>query len=236
MRYHTKKIVETVCCLIVLFTAHAQKDALAAIQAINNAYNSGITLSFRGSLKMYNKAHPEKLMEKMQSTYVLKGGNFMCSIGPVEMLLNDSYYVSVDKAIKLVIIGYRTDLSGTSQMPVLNTAQFKQWITANTIQASVTSGSRSAVLQLRDTPASTGYKLYKIKYDVVSGFMKEVLLETSDNNDVTNKTVVLEINYSTPVKMIEDESTFSEKKFFSVVNKKVLLTSNYKGYQLINQL
>lgn len=225
-----------VLCFLLLNTVHAQTDALSAMQKICTAYNSKTAISFNGSLKMYIKNSPGKIIEKMKSSYVLKGKNFSCIIGPVEMLLNKDYYVSVDKTIKLIIIGNKRDLSGTEQIPVLNTSQFKTWIAEKIIEASVTSYGGDAVLQLTDQQGITGYNLYNITYDRVTGYMKKVVLEISDRNDPAHKTVVLEINYSRPVVAIKNEERFSEKQFFSVINTKIKVTNSYRGYQLINQL
>jgi hypothetical protein len=225
-----------ILCIITVISVSAQNDASAAIHKICSAYNSGNTIGFNGNLKMYSKNNPGKIIEKMQSSYLLKGTNFSCSIGPLEMLLNDNYYVSVDKTIKLIMIGNKKDLSGTEQMPVLNIVQFKKWIEEKIIEANVTSNGPISVLQLTDAQAITGYNLYSIVYDNRTGYMKKVLLELSDYNDPVHKTIVLEINYSNPVLVEKGKSSFSEKHFFTVVKDKIQVTNNYKSYQLINQL
>jgi hypothetical protein len=236
MKYAMERIAWIALCVLVLDTAYAQPDALAAIRKIYAAYNTPNAIRFYGSLKMYIKNNPGKIMETMQSSYIIRGTNFACSIGPVEMLLNDNYYVSVDKTIRLIMIGNKKDLSGTEQIPVLNTAQFKTWIEEKTLKATVLSKGTTSVLQLTDVKGITGYNLYNITYDAITGFMRKVMLEISDYNDASHKTVVLEITYSNPVRVQKNSNTFSEKHFFSVTKNKIQLTANYRNYQLINQL
>ena len=134
------------------------------------------------------------------------------------------------------MIGNKKDLSGTEQIPVLNTAQFKTWIEEKTLGAAVLSKGATSVLQLTDMQGITGYNLYSITYDAATGFMKKVVLEISDYNDASHKAVVLEITYSSPVPAEKSNNAFSEKHFFSIAGNKIKLTANYKNFQLINQL
>ncbi|MEP6749223.1 MAG: hypothetical protein ABJB86_15925 [Bacteroidota bacterium] len=222
--------------LLILPAVHAQNDAAIAIQKICTAYNHGETISFSGSLSMYAKSNPDKIIEKMQSSYIIRGSNFSCSIGPVQMLLNDEYYVSVDKTIKLIMIGNKKDLSGTEQMPVLNISQFKKWIEEKEIKATIIRRGNNSVLTLTDVQGITGYNIYNITYDNATGYMKKVLLELSDANDPEHKTIVLEINYSKPVLAGRTKDAFSEKQFFTITQNKIQVASDYKNYQVINQL
>ncbi|MES1225446.1 MAG: hypothetical protein ABUT20_58745, partial [Bacteroidota bacterium] len=199
MKYALASLIIVSLCFLLPAAATAQPDALSAIQKIYGAYNTGNAIRFTGNLKMYIKSDPGKIIDKTKSTYVLRGGNFLCSIGPVEMLLNDNYYVSVDKSIKLIIIGNKKDISGTGQMPALNLRQFKKWIGEKTIEASVAGGGSNSILELIDAQGVTGYNLYSITYDAITGYMKKVVMEVYDNNDSSHKTVVLEINYTNPV-------------------------------------
>lgn len=231
-----KSTIEVLLCFALFTPASAQGDVTAAIEKIYAAYNTDHIISFSGSLKMYAKNNPGKIIEQMTSSYTLKGTNFTCRIGPIEMLVNNKYYVSVDKTIKLIMIGYKKDLSGTEQAPVLNTGQFKKWIEAKTIDAAIMTRGTNAVLQLTDKRGITGYHLYSIVYDTLTGFMKKAFLETSDYNDRSHKTVVLEISYTSPVTTVKNHDVFSERQFFSVVNNKLRIAHNYQAYQLINQL
>ncbi|HTE11318.1 MAG TPA: hypothetical protein VK645_10110 [Chitinophagaceae bacterium] len=235
MQYMQTRIVVIVFMLVAVTPARAQDDVLAAIQKIYNAYNSGHVIRFAGNMKMYDKNDPAKIIEKMQSNYLVKDKNFSCSIGPVEMLLNDKYYVSVDNSDKLIMIGYKKDLSATAQAPVLNISQFKKMIADKKMEAVVSNKAGVAVLQLSDINGASGFTMYNIEYNAASGYMKKVILETGSNSG-TGKTMVLEINYSGPAAVTDGKDVFSEKSFFSIVNNKIQVTANYKTYQIINQL
>ena len=216
--------------------ANAQEDALNAIEKISRAYQSEHTLSFTANMKMYNRANPAAIIEQMQCSYLLHRALFNCRIGPVEMLLNDSFYVSVDRSVKMIIIGHKKDLSGTEQMPALNTTVFKQWIGNKAVEAKLLKRGSLHILTIADQHGIGPYNFYAISFDPVTGYMKTVQLELSDKADSTHKTMVLSIQYSTPTVVVPSREEFSEKRFFSMVNKKIYLNSQYKNFQLINQL
>ncbi|MEP7280037.1 MAG: hypothetical protein ABI813_15425 [Bacteroidota bacterium] len=228
----------TVICLCLWpgIIVQAQIDPFAVMQKICAAYKSGTPLRFYGSMSMYLKSNPDNIIEKMHSSYMVDGTNFICSIGPLELLSNDTYYVSADKMAKLIMIGHKKDLANGKQIPVLNADRFKKWIKEKRVQAVVIPGYTRSVLKLTDSGGETGYYLYKIEYDNGTGYMKQVLLETADPNDTSRKTMVLKITYTTPVARQKDNNTFSEQHFFSITANKVQLAPAYRGYQLINQL
>lgn len=223
--------------LLLLYNALlAQADPLACIDKIYGAYKSNHVASFNGAMKMYTKSNPQKIIETMQSSYTMKGANCICRIGPVLMLLNENYYVSVDNTLKLLVIGYRKGLSSIDQQPVLNIGRFKALLHDKSIEAAVINNGALRVLQLTDTHNVTGYSFCSIAYNPVTGYLKKVVMETSDYNDEAHKTMVLEIDYTAPVPVGESKSLFSEKPFFSINNNKVRVADNYRTYQLINQL
>jgi len=229
------RIVAIFFMMVAVTPAHAQDDVLAAIQKIYNAYNSSHAIHFAGNMKMYDKNDPTKIIERMKSNYIVKDKNFSCNIGPVEMLLNDRYYVSVDNSDKLIMIGHKKDLSATAKAPVLNISQFRKMITGKKMEAVVSNKAGTAVLQLTDINGVSGFTLYNIEFNAASGYMKKVILETGSSIG-TGKTIVLEINYSEPAAVKDGKDAFSEKYFFSIVNNKIQVTASYKNYQVINQL
>ncbi|MEP6728592.1 MAG: hypothetical protein ABJC98_22405 [Bacteroidota bacterium] len=236
MKCLLEKIRNIILFLLMVAKADAQNEALMAMQKIYNAYNSGSTIDFNGTMIMYAKNNPGKIIEKMESSYTIKAMNFTCHIGPVLMLLNDNYYVSADKTLKLIVIGHRKDLPGNGGIPVLNIAQFKTWIQDKAIKASVIPQGNNLFLQLSDPGGISGYHLCSIVCNAKTGYMKKVLMEMDDYNDIARKTMVLEINYTVPVVKESSRNEFSERSFFSFRNNKIRITDNYKGYQVINQL
>jgi len=236
MKCLLEKIRNIILFLLVVAKVDAQNEALMAMQKICTAYNSGSTINFNATMIMYAKNNPGKIIEKMESSYTLKAMNFTCHIGPVLMLLNDNYYVSADKTLKLIVIGHRKDLPGNGGMPVLNIAQFKALIKDKAIQASVIPQGNNLFLQLSDPEGISGYHLCSIVCNAKTGYMKKVVMEIDDYNDTTGKTMVLEINYTVPVVAEKNKNAFSEKPFFSFSNNAIRTTDNYKGYQVINQL
>lgn len=220
--------------ILMLSMANAQADALAAIQKIYNAYNTNNAVRFTGNIKMFARDQPAKLIERMQCRYILQHKKFVCKIGPIEMLLNDSYYVSVDNSDKILIVGRKKDLSAFAGAAVLHLEQLKSLVTGNKIKAIVSVKGSTGILQLIDSACSSGFGRYSIEYSTQSGCMKKVLLETAGNEPA--KIMVLEINYSAPEIISANQETFSEKAFFTIVNNKILLSDGYKNYQLVNQL
>lgn len=214
----------------------AQADALSAIQKIYNAYNKPYSIHFNGTMKMYKKNFPGKIIERIESVYTIQKENFICHVGSVQMLLNDNYYVSADKSVKILVIGHRKDLSGTEQIPAVNLSRFKKWIKDKTIAASLVSNKLLSILQLTDPHGITGYNSYQVFFSSQTGYMQKVLLETSDNNDPSRATMVLEIDYSIPSTGQGNNNLFSEKQFFSVTHDQLRVNATYKNYQLINQL
>lgn len=231
-----KLLIKTFICLIIACCGYAQGDALGAIQKIYSAYNKGYAISFSGTMKMYTKNNPAKIIERVSTRYLIKGHNFNCSIGPVDMLLNEKYYVSADKSVRVIIIGNKKDLAATMQAPALNLDQFAKWIKEKNINARIIPGTNAQDLLLTDPHRLTGYDSYRITYDPSTGFMQKAILELFDDNDPGHKTMVLEINYTRPEIAVEGKNSFSERHFFSVQQNKIRLQNNYKGYQLINQL
>lgn len=227
-----RTLAATLLCFFVM-KLQAQENAMASLQKIYNSYNKGMAIHFTGTMKMYDKKEPDKLIDRLQSSYTLKNKNFSCHIGPVSMLLNDDYYVSVDNSDKLVILGRRKNLPAMAGNPVLNLEQFKKWLDEQKIQAAVAVNGLSAVLQLTDKAAVSGFTTYRIEFNTSTGYMKKVLMETADNNE-TGKTMVLEISYTEP--KIAINASFSEKPFFTFLNNLVQLSETYRNYQLINQL
>ncbi len=236
IRFATVLIIQLHFFIGMMRLANAQTDALNSIRKICSAYTKTYTVSFNGTMKMYNKNDPAKIIERVSASYLLNAGSFKCSIGPVEMLLNNRYYVSVDKSVKIIIIGNKKDLNATMQSPVLNIDQIGKWIKEKNIDATVIKQNKIDVLELKDPKRVTGYDYYQIIYDHETGFMQKVLLELSDDNDVLHKTMVLEINYTRPLVQEGSRDMFSEKQFFSIRQNKIEVKNNYKGYQLINQL
>lgn len=235
MRY-TAGLIIHLYLLFVAQATNAQADAVAAIRKIYSAYNKDYAIRFSGNMKMYNSNSPAKTIERISASYLLKGKSFKCSIGPVDMLLNEKYYVSVDKSVKIIIVGNKKDLNATMQSPVLNIDQIDKWLQQKNVLATVTRQNGIATLDLMDPKRVTGYDHYRIMYDAQTGFMQKVLLELSDDNDALHKTVVLEINYTLPVALTAGKDAFSEKQFFSIRKNRFGINETYKHYQLINQL
>ena len=230
-----RRLAVIILLIIVVTALHAQDAALAAIEKIYNGYNNQTAIHFSGSMKMFAKNNPSKIMDRIQSSYTVKNKNFSCSIGSVSILLNDSYYVLVDNNDKLIMIGLKKDLSAVTSTPVLNLDQIKKQVTAKKILAVTVNKGAVSILQLTDTDGRSGFNAYIIEYSTSTGYMKKVVLET-DNYNNEGKTMVLEISYTDPAPVLSDKDAFSEKSFFSVVNNKIVLSANYKNYQIINQL
>jgi hypothetical protein len=235
MRWVTAKIGIVIMLLFCFRQSTGQSPALAAISKICKAYNSSMAIQFRGYIKMYNKNTPAVIIETMASTYTIRKNNFSCTIGSVSMLLNEKYYVSVDKSLKIMMIGNKKDLSAIAQVPVLNIGRFAALIEDNTLTASIENRQDGTVMTLTDKATVSGYGNYSIWYEPSSGYLKKVLVELFDPNDTSRKTVVLEIRYTMPVPAAGN-LLFDETDFFSIVNGKVKMNALYKSYQLINQL
>lgn len=231
-----KNSIRFLTCLLLFGHVNAQKDVLAAVKKIADAYNTREAISFTGSMRLYASDHPGKIIERMQSNYLIKGTRLLCSLGPMEMLLNEQYYVTVDKTIKVITIGHRKDLSSTAQLPVLNTGRFQQWITAKTITAAVAVHGKSRVLQLTDTKGATGYNLYRIWYDYSTGYIEKMLMETAGFNNIPHQKMVLQINYSKPLRPPASKNSFSENRYLTIAGNTIHVKEYYKTYQLINQL
>ncbi len=217
-------------CVICL---SAQDNAITALRKIQHSYNGGKAIRFTGSMKMYAKNQPSRIIDQLQSSYILKNKNFRCSIGPVSMLLNNDYYISVDNSGKLIMLGRRKDLPVMAGNPVLNLGQLEKWLGEKKIQATVSVNTVNTVLQLTDMEAVSGFNAYSIEFNTINGYMKKVVMESVASNE-PGKTTVLEINYSEPLPATN--TSFSEKPFFSVVGNSIQLSAAYRGYQLINQL
>jgi len=222
--------------LFIVKTTTAQSDALAAIRKIYSAYNTDYVMRFSGSMKMYKSNSPSTIIERTAASYLLKAGSFRCSIGPVDMLMNERYYVSVDRSVKIIIVGNKKDLEATIRSPVLNIDQIDKWLRQKSISATVSRQNNVETLDLKDPKRITGYDHYSIVYDSRTGFMQKVLLELSDDNDPLRKTMILEIEYTRPSAEKTARDPFSEKQFFTIRENKFEISDRYKSYQLINQL
>ena len=213
MRFAVSVAINLCCISFAVQTAIAQTDAMAAIRKIYLAYNKHGALRFSGTMRMYNRSSPEKIIERISASYLLKGGSFKCTIGPVDMLLNRKYYVSVDKSVKIIIVGNKKDLNATMQSPVLNIDQIDKWLKEESVHATVTRHNSTETLELKDPNRVTGYDRYRIIYDGQTGFMQKVLLELSDDNDALHRTMVLEINYSRPLMIQAMKMNFLKSNF-----------------------
>ena len=172
----------------------------------------------------------------MESSFTVKNGNFNCRIGPVSLLLNDTYYVSVDNNDKLIMVGRRKDLQTVAGMPVLGIDQLKKQVAAQKIKAISVVNNAGAVLRLTDPGGRSGFTSYHIEYIPATGYIKKVILETGSDSNGTGKNMVLEINYTAPVPVLPGKNYFLETDFFSMVGNRIQLATAYKNYQLINQL
>ena len=234
MLYKQKKITFFLLFFLWAVCLSAQDKAIAAIQKIYSSYTGNTSIHFTGNMKMYAKNEPLRIIDRLQSSYTLKNKNFHCSIGPVSMLMNDDYYVSVDNSDKLIMVGRKKDLPAMAGNPVLNLEQLKKGIADREIQATVTVNGTEGVLQLTDAAGSSGFISYRIEFTTATGYMKKVIMETGGSSENTGKIMVLEINYTAPSPA--ETASFSEKPFFSVINNQIQLTAAYKNYQIINQL
>ncbi len=223
----------TVFFVIGIFNLQAQDNALDAIEKIYNGYSNGTAIHFTGSIKMYAKNEPSRILDHLQSSYTLKNSHFSCSIGPVSMLLNNDYYVSVDNSAKLIMLGHKKDLPAMAGNPVLNLAQLKKWLKEKKMQASLSVNGDAAILQLTDINAVSGFTFYHIAFNTNTGYMKRVVMESAAHTE-KGKIIVLEIKYSAPLPA--GNYSFSEKDFFSIVDNRLQLSEVYRNYQLINQL
>jgi hypothetical protein len=235
MRRVTVKLGFVILLLVASVYSIAQSAALEAISKIYNAYNSPKTVQFRGYMKMYNKITPAAIVETMTSSYAVRKDNFRSTIGSVSMLLNDKYYVSVDKSLKIMMIGNKKDLPPVAQAPVLSMNRFAALIQDGILAATIEYHQDGPVIQLTDKTVATGFGRYSIWYNPSTGYLKKVLVELFDPNDVSRKTVILEIRYTAPVP-VTGSNLFDEADFFSIVNGKVRMNTVYRNYQLINQL
>ena len=236
MQLLIKLICITLLQQLSLSGLFAQENIAAAMEQIYKAYSSSYALSFTGKMKMYVKGNPSKIIEALQSSYAIKESNFFCTTGLVQLLMNDDYYVSVDKALRLIVVGYKRDIAETYRLPVLNLASFRKYLGDGVISGTVKRQDNLVLLQLNDPKVLTGCALYNIIYDSKKGYLKKVTMEMSDHYNTSNKVMVLEINYTAPVIIRDGSKSFSEKPFFSIVNNKIRLAHAYKNYQLINQL
>lgn len=230
-------ILIRITAVIVLYfsviSLQAQANAMTAIRQIHKSYYCGTAIRFTGNMKMYAKNQPSRIIDQLQSSYILKNKNFRCSIGPVSMLLNDDYYVSVDNSGRIVMLGHRKDLPAMAGNPVLNLDQLEKWLDEKKIQATVSVNTVSTILQITDMEAVSGFNAYSIEFNTITGYMKKVVMESVTSNE-PGKITVLEINYSVPLPAAN--TSFSEKPFFSMVGNSIQLNAAYRGYQLINQL
>lgn len=222
-----------ILCVFSAFTLHGQNNAIKALQKIHNSYNSRTAIRFTGNITMYVKSQPSRITDQLSCSYTLQNDKFLCSIGSVLMLLNDKYYVSVDKKDKLIMLGRRKNLPAMAGNPVLDLSRLEKWMTEKKIQASVSAAGDNAQLQLTDIAAISGFNAYTIEFNTHTGYMKRVLIEAHAGNK-TSEVTVLDIRYSMP--RAAADAQFSEKDFFSITGDKVLVASPYRNYQLINQL
>ncbi len=217
-------------------TTRAQADPMAAVQKIITAYHPAKAIRFTGTMTLYAKNDPGKVLESVNSSFLLQEEKFYCSIGPVEMLRNNAYYVSADNANKQIMIGRPKDLPANKQMPVLNMGRLAALLKEKKITIVPFGSGMQAGLQIADRQCLTGYNGYTIVYDAGTGYIEKAAVETDAYKKATGKTLVLEVSYTKPVVVRKTKNVFSERLFFFGSGKVVQLMARYKDYRLVIRL
>lgn len=223
---------------LFLFSAEAatsQSDALSAMQRITGAYQTQSALRFSGKMIMYRKGEPHRIIETMSAKYLIQGNNVSCTFGPMQILMNSDYYVSVDNSIRIMVVGRNRDLAATGQLPVLNIGKLKEWVAGNKISATLVKEKAEDVVELSDSRQLSGFSRYRIRF-TPAGFLTSVVMETSDYHSNAGPVMVLEVNYSKPAVIESSRTDFSERTFFSLYHNRPRVAAKFTGYQVINQL
>ncbi|MEO6314591.1 MAG: hypothetical protein ABIU63_09105 [Chitinophagaceae bacterium] len=235
MKVNIKKSVFILILLVAVMKMLAQDEVPDVIKKIYNSYNQPVTIYFTGKIQMYDKAFPEKIIDRAECRYTMTNNSFNGSIGPVSILLNDRYYVSADNGSKILVIGRRKDLPKMSGTPVSYLEQLSNGIAGGEYTAIASHSTNAGLLELKQVRRKDGATAFAITYNILTGYMEKVMVENTNYDNGSGKTMVLEITYSKPIKLIAG-SGFSEKVFFSIVHNKLEVNNAYKDYQLINQL
>jgi hypothetical protein len=232
--------------LIVVFLfgmvnlSNAQKDPLSEMTKINQAYLKSGEMFFKSTISMFRKGNLSKAVDKIDCQYALKGSDYYCKMGPIEMVKNKDLYVSIDHEDHYLTVGDVKKVPSQQNVFVTGLASLKQLLSDKTYTGEVSTSGNQSILVLTAKPdAGTEVKKYTVYYKADSYLINRVLMETVQvNEEGAEEEMVLETiyNYDQTKQGTSIDQYLNLSRFVKINGKTIEPGNAFKKYQLINQL
>lgn len=240
-------------------------DPFVEMEHLSKWYKPNRQIVFTGFIRLFNEnGTAQKLMEEKKFVFSLDS-NRNCSyeVGGIEVINNNRYSLTVDNNNKFVFVTKNLLSKPGNQSQFFDIAAFQKILKETNAEAEVTQLGNDKILTVKNIkdPTIQGYGIYyspadhHIKKIVMEMWqlapLQEVDINSSANNGIEdnlndteeNSTEAsidghyykFEISYS-GIDTSKGNSLATSNKYIRIINKKVELTQEYSGYELINQL
>lgn len=206
-----------------------RQSLLYEVSKIQLAYKKPAYLSFDIKSTMAQEAAPGVILDSSAGSYKLSGSSYWGIEDSIEMMQNDSFMVTVIKPSKVMTVGIPSYVNpGT-----INFSWVDSIIGKNNYSISITApGGPTKAIQYTFNVTGFAYKWYKVTYDTVSHYVKEIKYAINDEfeetQDVINEPPVTVdgstgfriitqtyLNYSTAT--FNKASIFNSANYFTIV-------------------
>lgn len=226
--------------LICSADSMAQRDAFSELSKIREAYSQPKGILFRSTITMYKTGNLWEPLDKISCQYALKGANYYCKIGPIELVKNNEYFVSVDHEDQYLKVGDARKIPTQQDAFITGLSSLKQLLANKSFIGEISSkGNQSILILTAAANAYTDVRKYTVYYRSGSYLIDRVLMEVNQVNDDGNQEeVTLETvySYSQIQQVTEIDNFLNLSRFVEIKGNTIELGAAYKKYQLINQL
>lgn len=230
-------IVSLVC---LQESAFSQQFSLAIteLQKIQNSYSDSGYNSFKITYQYAKSSAPGKILDTLSFYYKIKGNSFYCKVDKIEFLQNDSINVAVYHNEKTIILSNPSVTTDKGIMAIDNWDS--AFVASNIDSVYLTENNNTRTLKFHFTPESK-YSQCSITYSGKTYRPQKIsYTETASQyyEEGSNKPegIIITMHFSGINKSVFDESVFSENKFITTQDNKRTLSSNYKGYRIVNNV
>lgn len=211
-------------------------EAVNELQKIQQAYSDTGYNSFSVKYQYSKISAPAKVLDTLSFQYKIKGNKYYCKVDKIEFLQNDSINVAVYHNEKTIILSNPSVNIDKGRLAIDNWDS--AFVASNIDSVYVSDNKNTRIISFHFTPASkysscsitcnsNNYRPKKISYTEKGSQYYE---EGSDKPDG----IIITMSFSAINKSPFNESVFSEKKFVNLQNNKWTISSNYNGYNLVN--
>jgi hypothetical protein len=191
-------------------------------------------MHYKADLKMYTSVKPVHLIDQLQANCWLSKDGYYTKIGPVEVVKNSRYQLTIDHDDKLVVLAGAQDTKDKLKDLLTGMGALLEGMKGGGVRVQKIMRGNDTWLELSQL-SDPEMQQCNIQYDPVTFSIKRLWLKVLDVSQSETDPVIVDIVYNYD-RQLPVADQFSEAKYVRVSGKQIVLQSPYQQYTLINQL